>query len=102
MAQQSIVAKVFNKKGQLLAIGRNSYTKTHPMQAAFAKQVGHPQKCFLHAEIDALRKLRLGSKPYRMLIQRTRKNGELGNAKPCEVCRAAFAALFPFMIVEHS
>ena len=52
-ARQFIIAKCYDKRGQLLSVGVNSYTKTHPLQAYFAKKVGHSERQFLHAEIHA-------------------------------------------------
>ena len=85
----SIVATVYDKRGRKLTEGTNSYTKTHTLQAKFAVQVGLDDKIYLHAEISALSKLRKGQKPYRIVVERYKENGDPALAKPCLVCQAA-------------
>ena len=67
--------------------GYNSYTKTHPAQYRFAEAVGEPDRCYLHAEIDCLRKARYGL--WGIFIARIDKQGNPAPAAPCAVCRAA-------------
>lgn len=86
-----LVAICFNRKGQVLSIGRNSYTKTHPLQAYFAKRVGHPYKHFLHAEIDAILKAR-GKPIDKIQVIRYDRHGKPANAKPCPICQEAIKA----------
>ena len=85
----SIKATVYDKRGRKLTEGSNSYTKSHPLQAKFAVQVGLDEKIYLHAEISALSKLRKGQNPHRIVVERYKENGEPGLAKPCRVCQAA-------------
>lgn len=85
----NIVATVYDKRGRKLTEGTNSYTKSHPLQAKFAVQVGLDDKIYLHAEISALSKLKKGQKPHRIVVERYKENGEPGLAKPCKVCEAA-------------
>lgn len=85
----SIVATVYDKRGRKLTEGTNSYTRTHPLQAKFAVQVGLDDKIYLHAEISALSKLKKGQKPYRIVVERYKENGDPAIAKPCRVCQAA-------------
>ena len=47
----SLTAIIKDKRGNVLAIGKNSYTKTHPYQAKCAREVGLPEKIYLHAEL---------------------------------------------------
>ena len=70
-------------------MGKNSYVKTHPLQAKFANQVGLEHKIYLHAEIDALVKLKDWSKAHKIVITRLGKTGEPLLAKPCPVCERA-------------
>jgi len=80
-----VVAHAYSKKGMLLAVATNSYTKTHPLQKHFAVKVGHPEKQFLHAEIACI--LRCKDQPIHTLkVWRYNKQGELVCAKPCAVC----------------
>ena len=52
-----ITAVAYDKRGRVLAIGKNSYVKTHPFQAKMAHSVGEPHKVFIHAEIAAILKI---------------------------------------------
>ena len=84
-----VVATVYDKRGRVLTTGENSYEKSHPLQAKFAVQVGLDDKIYLHAEISALTKLKKGQKPHRIFVERYKKSGDPGLAKPCPVCQAA-------------
>ena len=88
----SVKATIYDKRGRVLTTGENSYDKTHPLQAKFAVQVGLDEKIYLHAEISALTKLRKGQKPYRIVVERYKENGEPGLARCCKVCEAAIKA----------
>lgn len=82
-------ATVYDKKGNVLAIGYNSYTKTHPMMYRFGKKTKqHPAKVFLHAEVAACIKAMKVGVPYSINIERYNKNGDPMNARPCEICQA--------------
>lgn len=86
-----VVAHAYTKKGMLLAVATNSYTKTHPYQKHLANKVGHPEKQFLHAEIACI--LRCKDQPIHMLkVWRYNKQGELVCAKPCVICQEAIRA----------
>ena len=39
-----ILAKAYDKKGNLLSIGENSYRKSNPIMKYFAEQAGLPAK----------------------------------------------------------
>lgn len=83
-----ICAKVYDKRGMLLSVGWNSYSKTHPRQAHWAKVVNRPLAVYLHAESMAIFRLRPSQqkKAYRIEIARFAENGEPRIAKPCEIC----------------
>lgn len=88
-----LVAIITDKKGNMLSTGVNSYSKTHPAQAKFASKSSNPKRVMLHAEIDAINKLKSKTlKPYAIYIARVNKNGEVGLAKPCDCCMAAITA----------
>lgn len=95
-----IRAFCFDKRGRLISTGRNSYTKTHPIQKYFAEKVGKPECEFLHAEIDALLKAK-GRKVYRIVVERFGKKGERLDASPCPICQEAIKA-YGVTIVECS
>lgn len=71
----------------MLAIGFNSYEKTHPLQARAAAKANQPGKIFLHAEIAALVKAR--GMVYSLSVARITKDGKAALAEPCPVCRLA-------------
>ena len=81
-----ITAILFDKKGRPLSIGKNSYTKTHPIMARESAKHGEPYKVFLHAEIDAIVRCRDMSKASRIVVMRFDANGLPVNAKPCPIC----------------
>jgi deoxycytidylate deaminase len=83
-----IAAAVLDKQGRVLSIGTNSYVKTHPRQAEYAKKVGAYDKSWLHAEVSALVKVKSGV-PYKIVVVRVGNDGELRLAKPCKVCEMA-------------
>jgi tRNA(Arg) A34 adenosine deaminase TadA len=82
----NVTCFVYDKKGNLLSIGRNSYVKTHPVQAKAAQAVGQAQRIFLHAEIHALVQLEDWKKAYRIEVVRYGASGDALMAKPCPVC----------------
>ena len=85
--QQHIIATIYDKRGRVLSVGSNSYTKTHPLQAKYAAMAGLPHKQYLHAEISAILRLENPSKAYRILVERYDSNGNPANAKPCPICQ---------------
>lgn len=82
-----LTATVFNKQGKVIGQATNNYTKSHPLQAHFAKLAGENHRIYLHAEIAALLKCGL-KRPYEIYVSRQTKDGP-GNAAPCPVCRLA-------------
>ena len=86
---QDITAIIYDKKGRILSIGKNSYVKTHPKQARHACKVGRPDKVFLHAEIDAIIRCKDLSKAHRIFVSRVSRKGKYVNAKPCPICQDA-------------
>lgn len=81
----------YDRKGNLLSHAENSYVRTHPIQAYFAKKVGLASKVYLHAEIAAI--IRAGDKKIHTLhVFRRNKEGKLLNAKPCPICYSAMIA----------
>ncbi len=94
-----IWATVYDKRGRILAKGKNSYLKSHPLQWKFAKQVGLNHKIYLHAEIDAIRKVKNRSKIHKIVVERY-NSGKPAKSKPCPICEAAISA-FGIKIVEY-
>lgn len=81
-----IQATIYDKKGKVLARGKNSYEKTHPIMMKY--NASCPDRIYLHAEIAALVKVRSGI-PYKIFIERYDKNGNPKLAAPCLICQAA-------------
>lgn len=90
--KQEITAVIYDRKGRVLSIGKNSYVKTHTLQAFHAEKVGLPDKQYLHAEIHAITKCKDLSKAHRILVTRYGKKGQPLIAKPCPVCQSALEA----------
>jgi tRNA(Arg) A34 adenosine deaminase TadA len=95
--KHNLTARCYDKKGKLLSIATNSYSKTHPIQAYFATKVGQPAKIYLHAEIHAI--IKAGDKKiHKIVISRIGKNHKSLNAKPCPICQEAIKAYgIPFV-----
>jgi tRNA(Arg) A34 adenosine deaminase TadA len=81
-------ATVYDKKGRVLAVGENSYEKTHPKMACLAKKTNKPDRIYLHAEIAALVKVRSGT-PYKIFVERYDSKGNPKLAAPCPICMMA-------------
>lgn len=94
-----ITALAYDKRGKLLAVGRNSYTKTHPLQAKFGKKGGKPAAVYIHAELAALLKAR--QKVYKIVVIRYNKEGKPACAKPCPSCQLALK-YFGVKKIEHT
>lgn len=90
--KQDMTAIIYDRKGKVLSIGKNSYVKTHTLQAKHAQKVGLPDKQFLHAEIHAITKCRDLSKAHKILVTRYGKAGQPLLAEPCPVCKSALNA----------
>ena len=96
----AITAKAYDKRGRLLGVGCNSYTKTHPLQAHFAKMAGEPYRKNLHAEIAAI--LKVGDKKiHKLQIFRFDKEDRPALSAPCKTCQEAIRA-YGIKKVEYS
>lgn len=93
MSKPSITAICYDKRGRILSIGKNSYVKTHPLQAKYAKITGETQKIYLHAEIAAIVRCRDPSKVEKIRVIRLNKYGQPMNARPCKICEQAIKEL---------
>lgn len=82
-----VTAIIQDKKGRTISIGRNSYTKTHPLQARAAKATGSPHRIYLHAEVAAIVRLKDWNRGYRLIVTRFDSLGNPVCAKPCPSCQ---------------
>jgi len=101
LARQAITATIYDRRGRQISMGRNRYTKSHPLQARLAREAGLHEKIYLHAEIEALVKLRDWDRAYRIVIERYAKNGKPALAKPCPICQRGLR-LAGIEHVEHT
>lgn len=85
--KHEITALAYDKRGKLLAVGRNSYTRTHPLQAHYGRKGGKPAAVYLHAELAALIKAR--QPVHKLVVLRFNKDGTPALAKPCPACQLA-------------
>ena len=94
-------AIIYDKRGIVLAIANNSYTKSHPYQANLAIKCKMPDKIYLHAEIAAIIKCKDLSKAHRIDIFRFDYDNNLILSKPCKICQSAIDAT-NIKIITHS
>lgn len=89
--QQRICAVVCDKRGRVLSVGVNSYSKTNPTMKHYAIKAGNPEAQYLHAEVAALVALSYNDrqKVHKIFVSRLMKNGETGLAMPCSICQLA-------------
>lgn len=85
----SVTAIIYDKRGRVLSVGQNSYVKTHPLQAAYARRAGEPYKVYLHAEIHAITRCPDLSKAHKIAVFRFDEEGSPADAEPCKICQSA-------------
>jgi deoxycytidylate deaminase len=90
--KHTVTAIIRDKRGRVLSVGQNSYVKTHPKQAEFARKLGMPYKEFLHAEIHSIVRCADLSKAHSITVYRYNRQGEARLAKPCAICEQAILA----------
>lgn len=86
----NMTAVIRDRKKNILSVGNNSYTKTHPVMALLEKHYSTNHKKirrFIHAEVDAILKCKLTDKMYSIEVYGVTFNGNLVCSKPCELCR---------------
>lgn len=99
--KHNLTAIIYDKRGVVLSIGKNSYVKTHPYQAKMAAECNDEHKIFLHAEIDAIIKCNAIERAHRISVFRTTTGGKYALARPCKICAAAIAKT-PIRVIEHT
>jgi len=87
--QHNITAIIYDKRGRVLSIGKNSYVKTHPYQKELACKCGFPDRIFIHAEIQAILKCKNLTQAHKIFVSRYSIAGKPMNAKPCPICEEA-------------
>jgi tRNA(Arg) A34 adenosine deaminase TadA len=99
--RHDITAIIYDKRGNVLSIGKNSYIKTHTLQARYAREVGEDYKIYLHAEVHAITRCKKIDQAHRILITRYDSNGQPVSAQPCRICQTAIANT-GIKIIEHT
>lgn len=92
------VAVFTDKRSNVLSVAGNTYVKTHPQQASWAKKRGSPDKQCLHAEIRAaimLAKSGKADKAKYLYIAAVSEARNVLCAKPCVVCQMMLDKSFP-------
>ena len=83
-----MISATLDSHNNIIEIGRNSYTKTHPMQSHYCNKIDSNRKReYLHAEIAALVKTR--KTPSAIMVIRVTKNSSIKMARPCNICALA-------------
>ena len=99
--RHEITAIIYDKRGNVLSIGKNSYFKTHTLQAKYARDVGESYKIYLHAEIHAITRCAKLENAHKMVITRYDSEGKPANAKPCRICQEAIKHT-KIKIIQHT
>ncbi|MFA5152968.1 MAG: hypothetical protein WC554_10435 [Clostridia bacterium] len=87
----NIIAATLDSHNNIVAIGKNSYIKTHPIQFKYAKKLKNPDSIYLHAEIAALIKSKKSIQS--IIVMRMGINGFILLSKPCTICTLALIEL---------
>lgn len=85
--KQRIASIIVDKKGKILAIGSNSYTKSHPKMALYSSKFNDFNKIYVHSEISCLIKLK--KQGYAIYTARISKNNIPLPCRPCKICAYA-------------
>lgn len=99
------IAMFTDKRYNVLSVAGNTYTRTHPQQASWAKKRGSPDKQCLHAEIRAaimLAKSGKAGKAKYLYIAAVSEAGNILCAKPCAVCKMMLDESFPDIEVFYT
>ena len=84
------IAMFTDKRYNVLCVAGNTYVKTHPQQASWAKKRWSPDKQCLHAEMRAAIMLAKSGKANNakfLYVAAVSTSGNILCAKPCVVCQ---------------
>jgi tRNA(Arg) A34 adenosine deaminase TadA len=99
--KENITAIIYDKKGRILSIGKNSYIKTHPLQKFYAEKCGLGKKIYIHAELQAIIRCHDLEKAHKIIISRIGKTGNMLLAAPCPICQMALRGV-GIAHIEHT
>jgi len=86
--KQRVFAIITDNHNRILARGGNSYTKSNPLQAYYCELSNQPHKIYIHAELQALVRLK-GRKADKIFVARVNKKNEPLPSQPCPICKLA-------------
>ncbi len=89
--RQNLTAIIYDKRGRVISIGKNSYEKTHPSMLYFGRLVGQLKRPYLHAEISAITRCAQLDRAFLIEVYRINSKGEYASSRPCEICSSAIA-----------
>jgi deoxycytidylate deaminase len=100
-ARYNVTAIIRNKKGYVLAVGKNSYKKSHPIMNKITKHK-HTSKIqtFIHAEVDAIVKCRNMSEAYSIEVYNYTEHGNPAISKPCPLCMSLINET-PMLVIKY-
>lgn len=84
---KKMVGAVLLKRNKVIVTATNLESKSHPLQAKFAKRVGLDPKIYLHAEVFCLIKAKSDSDT--IVVARVNNQNKLRNSCPCKICSLA-------------
>jgi len=88
--QQRVSCLIVDKRDRILTFGVNDYLTTHPYQKKLSQQLGlDEQRVYLHAETLACLRLRPHMRPWKAVICRVGRTGDLLPSCPCLSCKEA-------------
>jgi tRNA(Arg) A34 adenosine deaminase TadA len=86
--KSNITAICFDKKGRVLSVGKNSFTKTHPLQKKYADLCGLGDKIYMHAEVHAVVQVKEPENIDSILVTRFNKSGKPVRVDVCVICQS--------------
>lgn len=86
--RRRLSAICLDKRGEIISIGVNNYTKSHPTQYHYASKCKMPDRIYLHAEMCAIIKSR-SKDIHTIIVTHIGVDNQLLNGKPCVICQMA-------------
>lgn len=80
-----VVALALDKRGRVISVGKNCYTRSHPIAKRFAQKHHLPERDRLHAELKAVIAAR-GQVINTLVVARVDRDGNVCDGKPCFLC----------------
>jgi deoxycytidylate deaminase len=87
--KKRVACVITTKRGQVVSVGINNYSRSHPRQKALSEKAGlSEERCYIHAELAALQKDKR-QKGYKLTVARIDSKGNPQLAMPCVSCMLA-------------